>query len=355
MTAFKEAVVALVAVLRVGHLQNIIDKQFDLLAEMGDYAQGEYSGKKESQGYLKALTEYKNSADKTLCKFGKDVLDAAQRGFCELTLAEQNELWGITAEIEEPQKVFDEILLVAKNLVQSGYQDDDFSLWLSAADEVLFGTQPKQELTMLCSCGSYLEKVPAEEVGLQKGYVYRCPDCGNYALIGSDGVIVGLAADKATHEIRNRCYIAVKNLCDGRGITQREALRAISRKVKVSVRELSDIEFLDIEKCKELVGYVLQNTICTSTVEFPHTYEELMAFFRNGGRFLVQRSLSPKRCGKLFIPVAVIKNAVIVKGEDGNERFLMPDVLEYQFEDNIVTIKHPTQTENLILFAPFKG
>lgn len=353
MTAFKEAVVALVAVLRVGHLQNIIDMQFDLLAEMGDYAQGEYSGKNE--GYSKALTEYKNSADKALCKFGKDVLDAAQKGFCELTLAEQNELWGITAEIEEPQKVFDEILLVAKNLVQSGYQDDDFSLWLSAADDVLFGTQPKQELTMLCSCGSYLEKVPAEEVGLQKGYVYRCPDCGNYALMGSDSIIVGIAADAPTHDVRNKSYLAIKNLCDCKGITQREALRAISRKIKVSLRNLSDIEFLDIDKCKELLGYVLQNTIFAQPEELPHNYEEMMQFFKNGGRFLVQRSLSPKRCGKLFIPVAVIKNAVIVKGEDGNERFLMPDVLEYQFEDNIVTIKHPTQTENLILFAPFKG
>lgn len=352
-SSFKNEIVSLVAVLRVGRLQKAVEKQYGLISELREYSQTEYNGAKE--GYTKALEDYCKNSTRTINKIGDDIYESAEKAFCALTLAEQNSLWGITEEISEPKKVFEEIFFKTKERVQNGEDGgDDFCLWLSAADEVLFGTQERIEPTMQCSCGGFLERVPAETVGLQKGYVFRCPECGNYAHIDSKGCLVGVATDKATHELRERCYTAVKRFCDEKGLTLQEALRYISRKAKISLSELSDVESLSAENCQQVIGYVMQKTIFnTENAVFPCNYEELMSFFKNGGRFRVNRSLSPKRSGRLFIPVAVVQNALIIKSEEGNDRFLLPDALDYYFDGDTVTVKHPTQTEIFKLFPQF--
>lgn len=360
MKNFKKEIVSLVAMLRVGQYLNRVEDELRNISDLRDYSNKEYNGDKG--GYKKNIDTYCTNASSMCNSIGKEVYQSAEKTFCEMVdnPLEVQKYFKIKGKINEPKDVFEEILKKTKERLKKAdsVDSDDFCLWLAAADEVLYGTEPpKEALTQCSSCGGLLEKVPAEEVGLQKGYVYKCPDCDSYAICDEQGLIVGISADKETHEVREKSYTAIKKLCEEKGLTLQETLRYVSRATKISIKKLSDIEYLYSNECQQIVGYVLQKTIFDTSEKpkYPKNYKDMMKFLENGWRLRFSKSLKPDRNGRLLIPIMVCENAIMVKGKEGNERVLMPANLKYEFRGDTVTIKLPTNSEVLKLYPQYEG
>lgn len=351
----KKLVAALVALLRAGKDLNDITSELRSISEVRGYEKGS----KEEQ----AVADYSAAASKMCNCIGKDLYEAALTEFKKLASnpSETAKVFGIKGEIKEADKVFAEIFAKTKKLVTDGASfEDDWSLWLSAADEVLFGTEPPKETSCICVCGGQLEKIPAELVGETScEYVFKCPDCESYSLSDNEGnIIIGIAADKKTHELRKKAHTAVIKLCEEKGLSETEALRYISRSTKVSVtlKSLFDLEYLNQRECQEVVGYVLQRTIFdTSPKKYPRNFKEFMKFLNEGGRFKIHKSIVPSRLGRLMIPISVSENSITVKGKSCNERILMPSQLQYKFQGDLCSIEHPNNKETFKLFPKFDG
>lgn len=343
---------SLVAMLRVGQYLNAVDDELRSISELRQYQQRD---KKKND----AITDYSANASKMCNLIGKDLYEAALNEFIQLTkLPEQSQMvLGTREVINEPSAVFEEIFLVSKRLIATGnVYEDDFLLWLEAAEEVLGSAEPPKKTSCLCVCGEQLERIPAKMVGESGEYVWKCPECDSYALSDENGQVVGIAADKTTHEIREKAHSAVIKLCEEKGLVEREATRYIRRNTSVSINSIQDIETLNQRECQEIVGYVLQRTIFDNTKrEYPKNYKEFMKFLENGGRFRINKSLLPERNGRLIIPIMVCENSVIVKKDGKNERILMPSALKYKFLGDIICVEHPNNKETFQLFPRFEG
>ena len=220
MKNFKKEIVSLVAMLRVGQYLNRVEDELRNISDLRDYSNKDYNGDKG--GYKKNIDTYCTNASSMCNSIGKEVYQAAEKAFCEMVdnPLEIQKYFKIQGKINEPKNVFEEILQKTKERLKNADSElDDFCLWLAAADEVLYGTEPPKEAMAQCSsCGGLLEKVPAEEVGLQKGYVFKCPDCDSYAICDEQGLIVGISADKGT-------FPRKRNKAGARGIYVHQGLQ----------------------------------------------------------------------------------------------------------------------------------
>lgn len=174
------------------------------------------------------------------------------------------------------------------------------------------------------------------------GYVWAC-DCGAYARIALDGSVLGTMADRALHASRKTVRKAMYDLCFYAGITVYESCAWLGWTTGKMLRNPRDIEFMDEEDCaKAIAGYEgVKKRIGTLKVKYPENHTELMAFLRDGGRMSVINAYG-YRNGRLLVPVQIGDEVIRVRFKKVVQDVALPEELEYRFDGNVVTLRHPS-------------
>lgn len=174
------------------------------------------------------------------------------------------------------------------------------------------------------------------------GYVWAC-ECGAYARITQDGNVLGTMADRALHASRKTVRKAMYDLCYYAGITVYEACTWLGWITGKTLRNPQDIEYLDDTDCKNVLEAYerTKRRIGVLKIHYPENHTELMEFLRNGGRMAVINAYG-YRNGRLLVPIQIGDEVIRVRFKKVVQDVALPEELDYRFEGNVVTLRHPS-------------
>lgn len=328
-------------------------EDFEALLAISDYEQRFF----ENPVTMKAFTDTKaglyDNFEQFKKTFGSDTISRTYEAF-KTALADPvfcTEI-GIDRELTKADAatlfntVFQKMMETASALPE---ETDGYTVFADLLREALSGkTESPREIQEACPyCDGIPSRIPKTDffgkgTDDSDGYVWAC-DCGAYARIAPDGSVLGTMADRSLHASRKTVRRAMYDLCFYAGITVYESCTWLGWITDKRLRNPQDIEFFGDEDCSKVIeGYeCVKKRIAAVKVKYPENHNEMMEFLRNGGRMSVINAYG-YRNGRLLVPIQIGDEAIRVRFKKAVQDVALPEELDYRFDGNIVTLRHPS-------------
>lgn len=341
-----------------------IEREINFYRDYQDLSRKEF----DDDEYKELADSYTAFSEASNTMIGNYLNHAYSDLYAELveTLSSEEEAQGLFAvdkvfSVSEVKVFMDKAYEKIIAAYREGVDDvDDIVFFTNIIRNIINNRSNDTENAVICPyCGQKPDIVEAADFfgddSKYDGKRVCCCECGAYALVNSNGDIVGTLANKELHKKRNRVRSVMAQYNEVSGSIYYETVTKVANLLGKDALTKDSVAYFTEQECNTVIHALLEamKKISAMTIRYPKCHKDFMNAIHNGMRLRIVKDLTQKQNKRLLKPAQIGDTSFTVIGKGGEtETFNFPKGLAYRFENNILKIAHPSGAEDEYIMYP---